>query len=107
MSRSPTATGEEADKPIIVIKSDHKWPERVVFDMSAQTIVPQMPPLAANAPVTKPPREAFAMLSTPIPKVSDIPPPDRTKRKVAKRASHSRWRPDRPAARAEALPAGW
>ena len=28
------------------------------------------------------------MLSTPIPKVSDTPPPDRTKRKAAKRASH-------------------
>lgn len=107
MSRTPTATGGEADKPIIAIKSDHKWPERVVFDMSAPTIVSQMPPLVADAPVTKPPREAFAMLSTPIPKVSDTPLPVRTKRKIAKRASHSQWTPDRPAARAEALPAGW
>jgi hypothetical protein len=80
---------------------------RCAFDTSAPTIVVQMPPLVADAPVTNPQREAFALLSAPIPEVSETPLPVRTKRKIAKRAPHSRWTAYRPAARAEALPAGW
>ena len=104
-----SVTSGEANKPTIRIKSDqdHKWPERIAFDTSAPTIVVQMPPLVADAPVTNPPREAFALLSAPVPEVSEAPLPVRTKRKVAKRAPHSRWTAYRPAARAEALPAGW
>src|SRR5258705_7164342 len=102
-------TSGEANRPTIRIKSssDHKWPERIAFDTSAPTIVAQMPPLVADAPVTNPQREAFALLSAPVPEVSETPLPVRTKRKVAKRAPHSRWTAYRPAARAEALPAGW
>jgi hypothetical protein len=107
MGPTPSVTSGEANKPIIGIKSDHKWPERIVFDTSAPTIVAQTPPLIADAPVTNPPREAFALLNAPVPEVSVTPLPVRTKRKVAKRAPHSRWAAYRPAARAEALPAGW
>src|SRR6476620_9231155 len=83
---APTqSASREADKPIIRIKSDQKWPERIVLDTSAPTIVPQMPPVVADAPVTNPPREALALL-TQVPAVSKTPLPVRTERKVAKRA---------------------
>ena len=107
MGPTQSATSGEADKQTIGIKSDHKWPERIVFDTSAPTIAAQMPPVVADAPVTNPPREAFALLGAPVPEISETPLPVRTKRKVAKRAPHSRWTAYRPAARAEALPAGW
>ena len=100
MAPTQSVTSRETE-PIIRIKSDRKWPERIVFDTSAPIIVPQKPP------VTNPPREAFALLNAPVPEVSVTPLPVRTKRKVARRAPHSRWTAYRPAARAEALPAGW
>ena len=104
-----SVTRGEANKPTIRIKSDqdHKWPERIAFDTSAPTIVPQMPPLVADVPATNPPQEAFALLNAQVPAVSKTPLPVRTERKVAKRAPHTRWVAYRPAARAEALPAGW
>ena len=101
-----SVTSREAE-PIIRIKSDRKWPERIVFDTSAPTIVPQKSPVIADAPVTNPPREALALLNVQVPAVSKTPLPVRTERKVAKRAPHSGWTAYRPAARAEALPAGW
>jgi hypothetical protein len=107
MGPTQSVTSGEANKPTIRIKSDHKGPERIVFDTSAPTIVAQMPPVVAVTPVTNQPREAFALLAAPVPEVSEAPLPVRTKRKVAKRAPHSRWTAYRPAARAEALPAGW
>ena len=106
MDPTLSATSEQADKQIIRIKSDRKWPERIVFDTSAPTIVPQKPPVVADTPVTNPPREALALL-TQVPAVSKTPLPVRTVRKVAKRAPHTGWAPYRSAARAEALPAGW
>jgi len=48
MAPSQSVTSLEADKPIVRIKSDRKWPERIVFDTSAPTIVPQMPPAVAG-----------------------------------------------------------
>ena len=105
MAPTQSVTSRETE-PIIRIKSDRKWPERIVFDTSAPIIVPQTPPVVADAPVTDPPREAFARLDEQVPAVSKTPPV-RTERKVAKRAPHP-WRAAyRPAARAEALPAGW
>ena len=44
MAPTQSVTSPEADKPIIRIKSDRKWPERIVFDTSAPTIVPQKSP---------------------------------------------------------------
>ena len=107
MDPTLSATSEQADKQIIRIKSDRKWPEPIVFDTSAPTIVPQNSPVVAVAPVTNPPREAFALLNEPVPEVSVTPLPVKAKRKIAKRAPPSRWTAYRPAARAEALPAGW
>jgi hypothetical protein len=103
MAPTQSVISREAE-PIIRIKSDRKWPERIVFDTSAPTIVPQ--PVVADAPVTNPPREAFARLDERVPEVSKTPSV-RTERKVAKRAAHTGWAAYRPAARAEALPAGW
>ena len=109
LTRAPTqsVTSLEADKPIIRIKSDRKWPERIVFDTSAPTIVPQKSPVIADAPVTNPPQEAFALLNAPVQEVSVTPLPVKAKRKIAKRAPPSRWTAYRPTTRAEALPAGW
>jgi hypothetical protein len=78
-----SATSEQADKPIIRIKSDRKWPERIVFDTNAPTIVPQKSPVIADAPVTNPPREAFALLNAPVQEVSVTPLPVKSKRKIA------------------------
>src|SRR5258708_31761412 len=64
-------------------------------------------PVIEDAPVTNPPREAFALLNAPVQEVSVTPLPVKAKRKIAKRAPPSRWTAYRPAARAEALPAGW
>src|SRR5258705_13744458 len=80
-----SVTSREADKPIIRIKTDRKWPERIVFDASAPTLVPQKPPVVADVPVTNPPREAFALLGAQLPALSKTPLPVRTERKVAKR----------------------
>src|SRR6476469_5451091 len=91
MSPTQSVTSGEVNKPIIRIKSDYKGPERITLDTSAPTIVAQTPPVVADAPVPHPPREAFALLGSPVPEVSETPPPVRTKRKVAKRAPHSRW----------------
>ena len=106
MAPTQSVTSRETE-PIIRIKSDRKWPERIVFDTSAPTFIPQKSPVIADAPVTSPPREGFALLNAPVPEVSVTPLPVKAKRKIAKRAPPSRWTAYRPAARAEALPAGW
>jgi hypothetical protein len=107
MDPTLNATSEQADKQIIRIKSDRKWPEPIVFDTSAPTIVPQNSPVIADAAVTNPPQEAFALLNAPVQEVSVTPLPVKAKRKIAKRVPPSPWTAFRPAARAEALPAGW
>src|SRR5258708_103642 len=80
MDPTLSATSEQADKQIIRIKSDRKWPERIVFDTNAPTIVPQKSPVIEDAPVTNPPREAFALLNAPVQEVSVTPLPVKTKR---------------------------
>lgn len=55
------------EKPIIRIRSDRKWPERVVFDTSIPTIVPasvaNAEGVAAPAPVADVPAKARALQS--------------------------------------------
>ena len=89
------ATNTAADVPMIRIHTDRKWPERVVFDTSAPTIVPAQTQIAKNdAGVAAPlpvadasakvtPRDAFAQLVPADPKKATVKP--QQKRKVAKR----------------------
>ncbi len=96
---TPTPTAEAAnaaaDVPMIRIRTDRKWPERVVFDTSAPTIVPTQTQMAKNetgaaAPVTVADastkvtaRDAFAQLVPADVKKPAVKP--QQKRKVAKR----------------------
>jgi hypothetical protein len=62
-----------ADLSMIRIRSDRKWPERIVFDTSQPTMAPpkatvselriRQPTSGANAASKTPTREAFAQLS--------------------------------------------
>ena len=88
-------TDTAADLPMIRIHTDRKWPERVVLDTSAPTVVPVQTPIATNeagvaAPVpvadasTKvTARDAFAQL-VPADLKKPSPKPQQ-KRRVAKR----------------------
>ena len=68
----PVAAKAKANLPVIRIYSDHKWPERTVYDTSLPTIVPTSiastqvivpaPQTIADAPAGAREREAFAML---------------------------------------------
>jgi hypothetical protein len=94
----PTAQGvtdtAAADVPMIRIHSDRKWPERVVFDTNAPTIVPATVVAAVQAPTPAPAgvadagtkvtaRDAFAQLTpSELKKMNPKPQP---KRKIAKR----------------------
>jgi hypothetical protein len=89
------AANTAADVPMIRIHTDRKWPERVVFDTSAPTIVPAQTHIATNeagvaAPLTAADisikvtaRDAFAQLA-PADLKKPSPKPQQ-KRKVAKR----------------------
>ena len=46
------------DKSIIRIRSEHKWPDKIVFDTKFTTIVPPAPVVVA--PAVNKPREALA-----------------------------------------------
>ncbi|WP_363318138.1 hypothetical protein [Bradyrhizobium sp.] len=87
-----TASAAPIENPIVRIRSDRKWPERVVYDTSLPTIVPPKVEIAVAvdvpAPVAEPvpakalARESFAQLkpaADPKPEVKAVP-----KRKVAK-----------------------
>jgi hypothetical protein len=93
------------DKSIIRIKSAHKWPEQVVFDTSLPTIVPPPAPVLAQGPIIDKPREAFAQVNAPLPKVLEHPAPVRATRKVARQVPATRIAAYRETP--EALPAGW
>jgi hypothetical protein len=88
-------TSTAADLPMIRIHTDRKWPERVVFDTSAPTIVPAQTHIAkseagvaapvpvADASTKVTAREALAQL---VPTDAKKPSPKpQQKRKVAKR----------------------
>ncbi len=89
------SSGSATDLPVIRIHSDHKWPDRVVFDTTRPTVTPAPPTVVAQAP--SPPtsandqqskgqaREAFAQLR-PNPGTDDHRgrEPKRKRRSVAK-----------------------
>jgi hypothetical protein len=62
----------DADRSTIRIHSMHKWPSAVVFDTSQPTIVPPAPAVAAEAPPSRPPREAFALAPEPAPAAAPV-----------------------------------
>jgi hypothetical protein len=87
------------NKSAIRIRSDRKWPERVVFDTSIPTIVPAQTaavvaapvvttasvaaaPVVADSPAKAPTLQAFAELKPAEPKKPELKP--QHKRKVAK-----------------------
>jgi hypothetical protein len=71
---SAVASHADVDRSILRIKSDHRWPERIVFDTRQPTIVPPAV-LAENVPGALGSREAFArIISQPLPS-SVISPP--------------------------------
>jgi hypothetical protein len=95
-------TTATADLSIIRIRSDQKWPERVVFDTALPTIAPPRmiavavpaPTNAAEVPAKPAAREAFAQLSQSSPnqlqpadprKAEPKPPP--RKRRIVARAN--------------------
>ena len=89
------AASAAADLSTIRIHSDRKWPERVVFDTSAPTIVPAPTLTASLAPAAVTPervadastkvtaRDAFAQAAPADLKKPEVKPAQ--KRKVAKR----------------------
>lgn len=92
--KEPVATAATASTPVenptLRIRSDRKWPERVVYDTSLPTIVPPKTETAA-APAQVPVaemsakarvRESFAQFVTPEPKKPEPQAP--RKRKIAK-----------------------
>jgi hypothetical protein len=80
-----------ADKSIIRIHSDRKWPERIVFDTSLPTIIPAVkaeaavpaPETVADVSAKVRVRESFAQFVPLEPKKPELKP--RPKRKIAKR----------------------
>jgi hypothetical protein len=72
LPKLPAADGAPANLPVIRIHSDRKWPDRIVYDTSAPTIIPTQaargevtvhaPVMIAEAAVGTREREAFAQL---------------------------------------------
>jgi hypothetical protein len=72
LQKFPVVEQTKANPPVIRIYSDRKWPERIVYDTSARTIVPtsivraegivHTPEMIADASARATEREAFAML---------------------------------------------
>jgi hypothetical protein len=94
LTTSAAAAPATVENPTLRIRSDHKWPERVVYDTSLPTIVP--PPAAKIAATAEPAapveeisakaqvRESFAQLTPrePIKPEPQVQP--KPKRKIAK-----------------------
>jgi hypothetical protein len=90
---SSAAAAASVENPTLRIRSDHKWPERVVYDTSLPTIVPPKAEIAAVVPAAAPVpvaemsakarvRESFAQFKpADDPKLEARPLP---KRKVAR-----------------------
>jgi hypothetical protein len=69
---SAVASRAEIDRSVLRIKSDHRWPERIVIDTSLPTIVPQTL-LAESPPGPRFSREAFARVISPPPSSVNSP----------------------------------
>jgi hypothetical protein len=72
LPKLPVEASADYDLPVVRIHSDRKWPERVVFDTSQPTIVPQQtasavanvpaPARIADVSAKANPRDSFAQL---------------------------------------------
>lgn len=60
LPKAPQNSQPTADLSVIRIHSDHKWPERVVFDTSRPTTAPAPAPAAVVAEAPAPPKNAAA-----------------------------------------------
>ena len=68
---SAVASRADIDRSVLRIKSDHRWPERIVIDTSQPTIVP--PTVLVEYPAAaRGSREAFARIISPLPLSSAI-----------------------------------
>ena len=110
LPKLPAAAFGKSSSTIIHIHSDHKWPERIVYDTSLSTVIPtQIANIEANIAVSEivtstAEREAFAHMQ-PSRQLSDakkIEPKLQRQHKIAKRRIAA---PSRPAARQMAF--GW
>ena len=91
---SASAAAITVENPTLRIRSDHKWPEPVVYDTSLPTIVPPAPVTTAAAALPAalvaelPPKaqvsESFAQLTTPEPTKREPQLQPKSKRKIAK-----------------------
>ena len=64
LTKLPVMESAHVNSPIIRIRSDRKWPERVVFDTNMPTIVPPIAPaLVAKAEAAAPAPAAVAEVS--------------------------------------------
>ena len=93
------------DKSIIRIKSAHRWPEKIVYDTSLPTIVPQASPTSAELPMLKQPRDSIAQLIAPLPPLTKSPAQTKTKRIAVRKPSPTRMAAY--PATSDPLPAGW
>ena len=76
LPKLPVAEKASANVPVIRIFSDRKWPERIVYDTNAPTIIPtsiastevtvHAPEKIADASAGEAEREAFAMLASSV-----------------------------------------
>jgi hypothetical protein len=110
LPKLPAAAFGKSPSTTIHIHSDHKWPERIVYDTSLSTVIPtQIANIEDNIAVSEivaatSDREAFAHMQ-PSRKLSDakkIEPKLQRQHKIAKRRIAA---PSRPAARQMAF--GW
>jgi len=101
LPKLPAAESANANRPVIRIHTDRKWPERVVFDTSHPTIVAAptvanaaavpAPATVAQAPANPRLRDAFAQLrpsdtrQLPPPELKKPGPKPQRKRNVAAR----------------------
>ncbi len=58
LPKAPQNTQPTADRSVIRIHSDRKWPERIVFDTSRPAITPAPAPAAVVAEAPAPPKTA-------------------------------------------------
>jgi hypothetical protein len=91
LPRAPTVDQAAADRPAILIHSDRKWPESIVFDTQSPVIVAAAPVAEATVTVAQSPAaNSFAMLPKP-----DTRPPETVDRKRQRKMLHVAARPRR------------